>query len=75
MEFKTAWLSDPTVFAVNRLPACSDHEIYASAAEDELENSSLVRSLDGVWLAHFAMNPAEAPDALLRDASCDDALQ
>ena len=75
MEFKTAWLSDPTVFAVNRLPACSDHEIYASAAEAELENSSLVRSLDGVWLAHFAMNPAEAPDALLRDASCDDALQ
>ena len=27
------WLSDPTVFAVNRLDAHSDHVCYRSAAE------------------------------------------
>lgn len=75
MEFQLAWLTDPTVFQVNRLPACSDHEIYATAAEAAREESSLVRSLDGVWLAHFAHSPAEAPDSLLYDDSEDDELQ
>ena len=75
MDFNMAWLSDPTVFQVNRLPACSDHEIYATAAEALREETSLVRSLDGVWLAHFADNIADAPDSLLYDDSEDDELQ
>lgn len=75
VQFEKKWLSDPTVFAVNRLPAVSDHDIYASLQEADAEESSLVRSLDGAWQAHFAMNPDEAPEVLLTDGSLDDALR
>ena len=75
VQFEKRWLSDPTVFAVNRLPAVSDHDIYASLQEADEEESSLVRSLDGAWQAHFAMNPDEAPEVLLTDGSLDDALR
>ena len=47
MTFTTDWLSDPTVFAVNRLPAVSDHAIYRCVQEADAEASSFVRSLDG----------------------------
>ena len=71
-QFNPAWLADPEVFSVNQLPACSDHEIFASAEERE---SSLVRSLNGTWRAHFAMNPGTAPDCLLTDGSSDASLE
>lgn len=74
MEFTTAWLSDPTVFAVNRLPACSDHDIYRTVQEADAESTSLVRSLDGTWKAHFAIRPADAPDILLRSPEADNTL-
>lgn len=74
MEFNHAWLSDPTVFSVNRLPAVSDHLIYRSLPEAEAGASSLVRSLDGQWKAHFALCPADALDSVLSDPSGDDAL-
>ena len=35
------WLTDPTVFAVNRLDAHSDHVCYRSEAEIRLGGSSL----------------------------------
>ena len=38
------WLTDPTVFAVNRLDAHSDHVCYRSEAEIRLGGSSLRRS-------------------------------
>lgn len=72
--FDPKWLSDPTVFQVNRLPACSDHEIFATPAEAEEGRTTLVRSLDGVWQAHLALRPADAPDALLTDGSGDASL-
>lgn len=75
MEFNPAWLSDPTVFAVNRLPAVSDHLIYRTQEEAEAGTSSLVRSLDGTWKAHLALCPKAAPDTLLTDGSRDDELQ
>lgn len=33
MSAQLSWLTDPTVFQVNRLPAHSDHVCYASAEE------------------------------------------
>lgn len=75
MTFETSWLSDPAIFAVNRLPAVSDHQIYRSVSEADAEMSSLVRSLDGTWKAHFALCPADAPDALLNNADGDVGLR
>ncbi|MDO4484272.1 MAG: glycoside hydrolase family 2 TIM barrel-domain containing protein [Clostridia bacterium] len=69
--FDLAWLRDPEVFAVNRLPAVSDHDVYASLEEADKEASSLVRSLDGEWKAHFALTAEEAPDALIADSAMD----
>ncbi len=74
-RFTAAWLSDPEIFSVNTLPAHSDHEFFASRKEMEENWSSLVRSLDGKWRAHFAINPAGAPDALLTGSIMDSGLR
>ncbi len=74
-RFTTAWLSDPTIFSVNELPVTSDHAFYASKQELAEGKSSLVRSLDGVWKAHFALNPAGAPDELLTSSALDGTLR
>ena len=42
MEPSLHWLTDPTVFAVNRLPAHSDHVAFGPGG------TSLRQSLDGV---------------------------
>lgn len=73
MQFNKAWLADPTVFSVNQLPPVSDHHIYASESEIGSE-SSLIRTLDGQWRAHFAINADSAPDLLLSDGCMDSAL-
>ena len=73
--FDPAWLKDPAIFSVNQLPPCSDHAIYATEKEAEENRSGLVKNLDGHWRASFAMNPAEADDALLADGSRDEALE
>ena len=44
-----AWLKDPSVFAVNRLPAVSSHPFYADRQEMEEKSSSLVHCLNGTW--------------------------
>ena len=74
-RFSTAWLSDPEIFSVNELPVNSDHEFFATKKEMEEKWSSLVRSLDGKWKAHFALNPAGAPDALLSGSIMDGSLR
>ncbi len=74
-RFTVSWLSDPEIFRVNALPAHSDHEFFASRKEMEENWSSLVRSLDGKWRAHFALNPAGAPDALLTGSIMDGGLK
>ena len=71
MQFDLNWLHDPTVCRVNRLDACSDHLFYATEAEADRDESSLVRCLDGEWLAHYALRPEEAPEELLTGASLD----
>ena len=72
--FTPDWLADPEIFAVNTLPPFSDHEVYASVTEADAGESSLVRSLDGAWRAHFAVDPDGAPESLLADGSGDEAL-
>ena len=75
MSFDLKWLQDPTVFRVNRMDACSDHEIFATPEEAERGESSLIRCLDGEWLAHFARRPQDAPEALLTGPSLDGTLR
>ncbi|MBQ2952794.1 MAG: DUF4981 domain-containing protein [Clostridia bacterium] len=74
-RFTTKWLSDPEISLVNVLPPYSDHEFFASKQEAEEGVSSLVRSLDGTWKAHFALNPAGAPQELLESGAMDGTLR
>ncbi|WP_317301662.1 glycoside hydrolase family 2 TIM barrel-domain containing protein [Ligilactobacillus animalis] len=46
---KLSWLEDPTVFAVNRLAAHSDHEFYSA----KTGKNSLNQSLNGTWRVHL----------------------
>ncbi len=55
MEFNYDWISDPKVFAVNRIQAYSDHEYYADYDEID-EESSFKVSLNGLWNFHYASN-------------------
>ena len=58
------WLTDPTVFAVNRLDAHSDHVCYKTEAEAETGLTSLRQSLDGAWRFAWSANPAARPGTL-----------
>ncbi len=75
MEFDLSFLSDPRVFSVGRMPPCSDHDLFASAEEALRGESSRVRSLNGLWKAHFALRPADAPDSLLTGDAMDAGLR
>ncbi|WP_295340855.1 glycoside hydrolase family 2 TIM barrel-domain containing protein [uncultured Subdoligranulum sp.] len=55
------WLTDPTVFAVNRLDAHSDHVAYRTVEEVAAGRSSLRQSLDGEWCFCWSSNPAARP--------------
>ena len=55
------WLTDPAVFAVNRLAAHSDHVCYRTAEEAAAGRSSLRQSLDGTWRFAYSPNPAARP--------------
>ena len=55
MEPSLHWLTDPTVFAVNRLPAHSDHVAFGPGG------TPLRQSLDGVWRFAYSPNPAARP--------------
>lgn len=61
MRANLSWLSDPTVFRVNRLDAHSDHIAYATAREAASGVSSLVQSLDGIWQFRWSPCPARRP--------------
>ena len=55
------WLSDPTVFAVNRLDAHSDHVCYRTVQEAAQRHSSLRQPLDGMWRFVWSSCPAQRP--------------
>ena len=61
MTANLQWLTDPTVFQVNRLDAHSDHIPYAAEAEAEAGESSLIQSLDGTWAFFWSKRPADRP--------------
>jgi len=67
MRANLDWLSDPTVFRVNRLDAHSDHVTYASREEAEAEKTSLRQSLDGEWRFHWSECPAKRPADFWQD--------
>ncbi|MBR3873792.1 MAG: DUF4981 domain-containing protein [Clostridia bacterium] len=56
MSFAYERLRDPAYFQENRLPAHSDHQIYATRSEWEANDSSLRFSLNGLWKFHHALN-------------------
>lgn len=60
--FNLQWLADPTIFAVNRLAAHSDHRYYATMLEaQKLIDMPMRFSLNGDWFFHYAKNPQQQP--------------
>ena len=53
-EFSLDFLRNPEVFAVNRMEAVSDHDIYESPRAMALGESGLRLSLDGQWKFHYS---------------------
>ena len=52
------WLSDLDVYAVNRLPAHSDHMYYETMKEASSDFAMKMRhSLNGNWKFNYAVNP------------------
>lgn len=67
MQANLNWLTDPTVFRVNRLDAHSDHVCYASAEEAARGETSLRQSLDGLWRFAWSKSPADRPADFWRE--------
>ncbi len=65
-KFLLDMVSDPKVFAQNRLPAHSDHVAYRSAAELASKKSSYRVCLDGVWHFHYVKNFDDAPEGFYK---------
>ncbi|MBK1810909.1 DUF4981 domain-containing protein [Clostridium sp. YIM B02505] len=61
MGFKvpsTDWLSDTSIFQVNRIEAHSDHKYYITEKEMNSGDMKLRQSLNGNWKFSFAINPS-----------------
>ena len=61
MRFDYEKLKDPGFFAENRVPAHSDHAVYASEEEMALGKTSLRHSLNGYWKFFCAQNQGQTP--------------
>ena len=61
MQASLNWLTDPTVFRVNRLDAHSDHICFANPEELAQGKTSLRQSLDGQWRFAWSKNPRRRP--------------
>ncbi|MBM7654338.1 beta-galactosidase/beta-glucuronidase [Neobacillus cucumis] len=56
------WLSDVNVFAVNRIPAHSDHYYYETVAEAQRFAPRKMRhDLNGSWKFSYNVNPQNRP--------------
>lgn len=51
------WLQDPEVFAVNKIPAHSDHAYFADDVEVAQGKTKWKQSLNGAWKLSYAKNP------------------
>ena len=57
-----SWLTDVNVFAVNRVPAHSDHVYYETLEEAESASRMKLRhELNGNWKFYYSMNPDHRP--------------
>lgn len=57
------WLSDINVFAVNRVPAHSDHVYYETLEEARTGGPMSMRHvLNGSWKFHYSINPQNRPE-------------
>lgn len=57
-----ATLQNPEIFAINRLPSCSDHLFYSSNEAMRQQNrEDIGLSLDGRWRFHYADCLADRP--------------
>lgn len=61
MNFEPEFLTDPQVFAVNRLPA------HASFTVLDANGSALEKKLDGTWKFDYAKTPDEAPEFFYKE--------
>ena len=60
---KIEWLSDVQVFAVNRVPAHSDHEYFETVEEAKSgQPMSMRHVLNGDWKFHYSINLAHRPE-------------
>jgi beta-galactosidase len=61
------WLSDVNIFAVNRLPAHSDHRYYATKSEAKADTTMAMRfNLNGTWKFQYAVNPSNRPEQFFK---------
>lgn len=56
MQFNKAWLKDPTIFAINTLPAHSDHLWFSNEKDFRDSQNRSILSLNGKWKFHYAKN-------------------
>ncbi len=59
MKPRLSWLTDPSVFRINQLPAHSDHYHYRDQTDHENDGRALYQSLDGQWDFLWARNHKE----------------
>ncbi|WP_419954475.1 glycoside hydrolase family 2 TIM barrel-domain containing protein [Neobacillus niacini] len=66
------WLTDVNVFAVNRVPAHSDHVYYETKAEAKSASPmKMCHELNGDWKFYYSMNPDHRPvDFFKKDYPC-----
>lgn len=63
MKPSISWLTDVSIFAVNRLPAHSDHRYYETIEEAAAEAPMAMRhALNGSWKFSYAVKPADRPE-------------
>lgn len=59
MKPRLSWLTDPSVFRINQLPAHSDHYHYRDDTDYASDGRALYQSLDGQWDFLWARNHKE----------------
>lgn len=61
MKADIKWLDDPRIFKVNEVALHSDHPFFKNKHEADINNSSLVMSLNGSWRFDFSEQPGQRP--------------
>ncbi|MDD3224104.1 MAG: glycoside hydrolase family 2 TIM barrel-domain containing protein [Clostridium sp.] len=67
----TSWLSNLSIYSVNRIEAHSDHKYYLTKEEADSGEMVLRQSLNGNWKFSFALNPnSRIKDFYKTDFNC-----